>query len=157
MNTPNHVEHRQAQPEYEPDPHIWNMAVDFIRRSSWSVFRPNAMWLMQNLGTDAGQAMLKGLNYDLQRQLFEELAEDDSYETLNFSYLYKNKPFGMQILQKAALDCPDTAVEYIERYPDDPEYQKLHRFLIQRLGKEKMQRETERLRSSFMRRLVCGL
>lgn len=150
-------EYQQAQSEYQPDPQIWNTAVDFMRRSSWSVFRPNAMSLMQDLASDAGQAMLKELNYDLQLQLFERLAEDDPYETLNFSYLYKDRPFGMQILQKAALAVPETAVEYIERYPDDPKYQKLHRFLIQRLGKERIEKEVSSLRNSFWRRLVCGL
>ena len=144
-------EHQQTQPYYEPDPQIWNMAVDFMQRSSWSPFRPNAMWLMENLSSGNGQAMLRGLDYNLQRQLFEKLAEDDPYETLNYSFLYKDKPFGMDILKKIALKNPDLIIEKIAGNPEDPLLQRLHRFLLRELGKERIKQLMKARESSLFR------
>jgi hypothetical protein len=157
MHTLHQSEYQHTQPQYGPDPEILEMVDSFMSRSSWSPFKPNAMDLMVELSGETGEATLDLLNYDSQRELFLHLADVDPYETLNFSWLYIDKPFGMSVLQKAALDVPETVVEYIERYPDDPKYQKLHRFLIRRLGKEKIEKEMKRLRNSFIRRLVCGI
>jgi len=110
-------------------------------------------WLISYLDANT----LDFCSESFQRRLFEELAEDDPSETLYRVSLYINRPYGQDILRKAALKAPNIAAEIMEWNPNDPIYRDLTYFLSDRLGKGVMEKEITSLRTSFWRKLVLNL
>lgn len=125
-------------PKPESDTYTVNLQeIDVAVRNAT---RGNRMDRMMEFQTD--RASLERLPLEAQARIFLDFAEHDLEETQNFYFLYRDKPYALRVLKKAALKSPENAIDAINRNPDSLVYQELNEFMIRRFGEEAIVRET---------------
>lgn len=127
----------------EPDWELLQEIVDFMEGRR----RADVIQLMSHLTNTE----LDMCSVSFQRTFWEQMVVADYEETLNYRGKYMNKPFGMDILKKIALKDPKFMLIRIQEYPEDQNLQRMNRFLIQELGKEKVE-ELMKVRESRLLR-----
>ncbi len=144
------IEAVQPQPDWD----IWEMAMDYLETGPGHLgMYPSAMSIMEKMNN----VTFDKIPRDLQKPLLEKLAEDDPEEALHYASMFLRKPYGMDIIKKAALKDPDIAVEQIEVHENDSKYKEIQRFLIEALGQKKFEKVVKSLRGNILRRLFVNL
>ena len=118
--------------------------------------RGSAMDRMMEFQAD--RVLLERLPLEAQVRIFLDFAEHDPEETQNFYFLYRDKPYALRVLKKAALASPENAIDAITRNPDSPVYQELRTFMIRRFGEEAVEKEVKASGFTVLNRIkVYGL
>ena len=157
MKDLHHTHHRPEEkpnaPRKKPEANQETVGqiIEFMRHGAGFIFGPKSLHIMQHLAGETDRATLNSMTPDYQRSLFLRLAEDDPHETLNHAFLYEEKSYGTEVLQKAALADPETALKMISRNPTNQKLQHLEQFLAKRLGITKMDELTRKREIGFFR------
>ncbi len=142
MNT---LGHQSTQSEVEPNWELLQEVAGFMAGQQ----RADVIQLMSRL-TDAD---INVCSLNFQQEFWEEMVIADHEEALNYRGKYMDKPFGIAILKKIALEDPAFMIGKSLSNPKNETYQKLYRFLIRELGREKIEELVKARNNVWYRRL----
>jgi hypothetical protein len=150
-NSPNNEIVHQPQynidtPQAEPNWELLQQVVDYME---WRK-RADVIQLMSQLSDED----IDACSLDFQRRFWDQMVIADHEEALNYRGKYMDKPFGWDILRKIALEDPKLIIGKAEWYPENTTYQKQLRYLIQELGKEKMEEMIRARHNGLFRRMI---
>lgn len=127
----------------------------------WDLLQEVVDYMEGRKGADVIQLMSQLSDVDIdacslgfQRRFWEQMVIADHEEALNYRGKYMDKPFGWDILRKIALEDPKLIIERVEEYAENSTYQKLLRFLIQEMGKEKVEELIRARHNGLFRRMI---
>lgn len=134
--------------EVQPEPNweLLQQVVDYMEGRK----RVDVIQLMSQLS----DAEIDACSLSFQREFWEQMVVADYEEALNYRGKYIDQPFGWEVLRKIALEDPKLILERAEHYPENTTYQKLLHFLIQELGKEKVEELIRVRHNGFFRRMM---
>jgi len=134
------------QPQCEPNWDLLQELVDYMEGHK----RADVIQLMSQLS----DVEIDACSLSFQRRFWEQMVIADHEEALNYRGKYIDKPFGWDILRKIALEDPKLIIGKAEWYPENTTYQKQLRFLIQELGKGKMEELIRARHNGLFRRMI---